>query len=560
MLRSRNFARFLTIAVLLMALTAVSMVHAQDKKILVTGINMTNGDPEGIDPGLSQDSKQIQILDELYVGLTRLDEVSLEVRPGLAESWTVSDDGKVFTFKLRKEIPWVRYNADTDAVEELKDDAGNVRYVTANDLVYAWKRNFDPATASPYVYVLAPYVTGGADFKGPDSELGVKAVDDYTVEITSPVVAGSFVLNIYGMWFSRPLLQSVIDEGGTSWTEPENTATYGPFALKEWKHDESLTLIKNPFWPDTEAVPQPKIDEVVLKFLDDTTQLPEYEAGTMSGIEVPADQIDRIKADATLSKEYSNGVQNTTYYYGFNVTKPPFDNVHIRRAFSYAIDRQSIVDNITKAGEIPARWYTHPANVGAPSLEKNPTFGVGYDPDQAKAELALGLKDLGLTSVDGLPSITLAFGNTPRHNAVAQAVQQMWQDNLGIKVELAAMDTTTYFSVQREDANQIFRSGWNADYPDANNWLNETMHTGVAQNYGKFSNPEFDKLVEEAASLLDNDKRAELYAKAEDILVKEDAAIAPLYWYVTKQLTKPNVERTHSIIGTEFYEKWDIKQ
>jgi len=383
-MRSRKFARFLTIAVLLMALTAVSMVHAQDKKILVTGINMTNGDPEGIDPGLSQDSKQIQILDELYVGLTRLDEVSLEVKPGLAESWTISPDGKTFTFKLRKEIPWVRYNADTDAVEELKDDAGNIRYVTASDIVYAWKRNFDPATASPYIYVLAPYVTGGADFKGPDSPLGVKAVDDYTLEVQSPVVAG-FALNIYGMWFSRPLLQSAIDDGGASWTEPENTATYGPFALKEWKHDESITLIKNPFWPSTDAVPQPKLDEVQIKFLDDTTQLPEFEAGTMDAIEVPADQLDRVKADPVLSKEYSNGVQNCTYYYGFNSTKAPFTSAHMRLAFSYAIDRAAITDNILKAGQIPARWYTRPGNVGAPTVEDAPAdFGVSFNADKAK--------------------------------------------------------------------------------------------------------------------------------------------------------------------------------
>jgi len=170
------------------------------------------------------------------------------------------------------------------------------------------------------------------------------------------------------------------------------------------------------------------------------------------------------------------------------------------------------------------------------------------------------LKDLNLAGISDLPSITLAFGNTPTHTAIAQAVQQMWQDNLGIKVELAALDTTTYFSVQREDANQIFRAAWCADYPDANNWLNETMHTGVAQNYGKFSNADFDKIVEQAATLTDTAERSKLYAQAEDILVAKDAGIAPLYWYVTKQLRSPKVEGTYSVIGAEYYEKWDIKQ
>ena len=201
MLRSRNFARFLTIAVLLIALTAVSMVHAQDKKVIVSGRNMGVGDISSLDPGLATGSDAIQGIDELFLGLTMIDQTSLETAPGLAESWTISDDGLVTTFKLMQKVPWVHYNADTGAVEEVKDEAGNVRYVTAKDYVYGMTRTLDPATAGGYAYVLADWVKGGADFNGGKAkaeDLGLKAVDDYTLEITAPKKSRSLTQHL---WF-----------------------------------------------------------------------------------------------------------------------------------------------------------------------------------------------------------------------------------------------------------------------------------------------------------------------------------------------------------------------
>jgi oligopeptide transport system substrate-binding protein len=557
---SRTFSVVLVCAMLMTLV--VSVTRAQDaKKVLTTGINMTSGDPNSLDPQLAQDNKEITVINELFVGLTTINEVTSAVEPGLAESWKVSDDGLTYTFTLRKNIPWVRYNAETDKVEQLKDADGKELFVTAKDVAYGMTRSLDPAQADPYAYVLAPTIKGGSEFnggKGKAEDLGIKVVDDYTLEITSPSQL-AFALSIYGLWMARPVLQSVVEEAGTAWTEPENTATYGPFALKEWKHQESITLVKNPFWPGTDANPQAKLDELVVRFLDDTTQLSEYEAGTMDVIDVPQAELDRIKADPTLSKEYSNGTQNCSYYYGFNVQKPPFDNVHIRLAFSYAIDRQSIVDNVTKAGQIPARWLTRPGNTAAPSLEKNPNLGVGFDTAKAKEELAAGLKDLGLNSAADLPAITLVFGNTTQHQAIAQAVQQMWKDTLGVEVQLSALDNTTYFTTQQQDAGQIHRSGWCADYPDANSYLYDVMRSDSSQNYGHFNDSAFDKLVDDARTVQDPDKRADLYAQAEDILVSKDGGIAPIYWYVTRQLTKPSVERTYSVTGLETYEKWDIK-
>lgn len=555
--RSRLLGLAMIVAILA---TLVVGVSAQEPKILVTGLNMVGGDPDnGLDPTLSSTVQSIQILDEMYIGLTHLDEITAQVTPGLASDWTISEDGLVYTFNLRQDVPWVRYNAESGAVEQVMDENGNVRMVTASDFIYGMTRTLDPANASDYAYVLAPYIVGGVEFNGGEGSadaLSAKALDDYTLEITAPESVG-FALNIYGLWMARAQPSWAIEEFGDSWVEPENRQSYGPFAMKEWNHDQDLTLIKNPFWPSTEAIPQPALDEVVFRFIDDTAQFVEYQAGTMHASTAPSAEIDRIKADPVLSEEYYAGFESCSIYYGFNVAKEPFTNAHMRRAFSLAIDRESLMANVTRDGRIPARWYVRPGLGAAPTLESHPELGIGFDAAAAQAELAMGLEELG-TTADALPTITLAFGDTEYNGRIAQAVQQMWSENLGIEVQLSALETTTYYDVIDEEAPQIFRAGWCMDYPDANNYLFETMRSDSAFNYAGFANEEFDQLVDEARLSTDTAARTESYARAEEILVDEVAAIAPIYWHVTRQLVRSDVVRTFSAIGLERYEKWDL--
>ena len=560
MLRSRNLVRFFALMLLVVALTAVGLVNAQDKKVLVSGRNMASGDIPSLDPALATDSSSIQVIHEIFLGATMIDQVSLETTPGIAESWTISEDGLVTTFKLMQKVPWVRYNAETDAVEEVKDEAGNVRYVTANDFVYGMTRTLNPETAGGYAYVLADWVKGGADYnsgKGAVEDLGLKAIDDYTLEITAPKKA-VVSLSIYGLWMSLPQPQWAIEEFGDKWTEPENISSYGPFALKEWAHEQSLTLIKNPFWVGTASHPQSKIDEVFMKFLDAPEQLKEYEAGTMDVIEPPVSELDRLKADATLSKELSFASRQCTYYYAFNVEKPPFDNAHIRRAFSMAIDRQSIIDNILKGGQSPAGYFSYPGLLAAPHQEDYAGTGIKSDPEGAKAELALGLKELGMT-VDQLPQISLLYNTSTAHKAIAEAAQQMWVDTLGINVQLTSQDFAVYLQTTTDDPPQMFRAAWCSDYPDTHNFLSDVFRIKGGNNKTRWENPEFTKLVDEAVAISDTKARTDLYAQAEDILVNKDAAIAPVYFYVNIQMTKPNIERFVSAIGTERFETWDIK-
>ncbi|MEO8396687.1 MAG: ABC transporter substrate-binding protein, partial [Chloroflexota bacterium] len=419
-----NKRRRLLLGLALLLLPLIfSTVSAQDSiKRLVT--NQATGDPRSIDPQQAIDTKDWNLENILFPAMTTFDEESRTVVGGLAESWDVSSDGLVYTFHLVKNVPWVHYNEATSAVEQVMDDSGKPRYVTAQDVIYGLTRALDPAVGSPASYILVPLVTGAAEFNagtGSADALGLKAIDDNTLEITTPEAVG-YALGIFGIIDARPTPKWAIDASGDAWTEPENINTYGPFALKEWVHDDHLTYVKNPFWPGSPGIAQPKLDELVVRFLDDSVALREYEAGNLDTLQpVASDQYDRVSTDPTLSKELKVVPGQCTTVWSFHTQRPPFDNVHIRRAFSYAVDRQSLVDNVMKGGRIPSRWYTPPSIAFAPSPEDNPDLGISFDADKAKAELQLGLTDLGLSSAADLPPITVIFGNSEGNNAVGQA-------------------------------------------------------------------------------------------------------------------------------------------
>lgn len=560
--KSLRFVSLLIAAAMLMTLV-IGGAGAQEPKILTTTLYMVGGDLNTIDPSLAEVSGEIQVIHQMFIGLSTQDPFTGDAVPGVASDWTVSDDGLTWTFNIIPEIPWVRYNADSGQVEQVLDENGSVRYVTAADFVYAWKRSLDPATASPYAYVPAEYVVGGAEYLAGEADFDavqVTALDDYTFQLVANEDV-SFAINIYGMWPVNALPEWAIEEGGDLWTEPDYINTYGPFALKEWAHDESITLIKNPFWPGVEFVPQPKLDEVVYRFLDPQAGFAEYLAGTLDAADVPLEEIDRIKADPVLSAEYVIAPRLCTYYLGINQEKSPLgDSVHLRRALSLAIDREAIVTNVTKGGQEPARWFARPGLAGAPTMESHPDAGIGYDPEAAQAELALALEELGLSSVADIPTITAAYNDASGHAAILQAIQQMWTDTLGITVQLNAQDPTGYFSRVSEDPPQIWRSGWCDDYPDADNFLRGVFRSDSSQNDPRFRSAEFDALVDQARVEDDPEVRRDLYAQADTILVRDEVGIMPIYWYTYNQITKPYVERIFSVSGREHFEFWDINR
>lgn len=561
--RFSRFVSFGLICILMLALVAVAGAQ-DDGSTITTGISMVGGDLLTIDPALSETSSQIDVVNQIFIGITIQNVVTGETGLGIADSWEVSDDGRTFTFVLNENIPWVRYNAETDAVEQVMDEEGNPRMVNAHDVVFGWQRTLAGETASPYSYILAAYVENGTEFNAGEvdaEELGITAVDDFTIEVQVPeqVAGAPFLPAIFGLWMARPQPQFAIDEFGDEWTEPENIVTNGPYALKEWAHGESITIVANPFWPGNETIPQPQVQEVNFRFLDPQAQFAEYLAGTMDAIQVPVEEIDRIRADATLSQEYVTGANPCTYYIGFDNTEAPTDNVHLRRALSMAIDRQSLVENVTRRGETPAQWFTYPSLTAAPTLETNPDLGVMFNVELAQEELALALEQLGLASPEELV-LSAAYNESSNHGAIMQAIQQMWTDNLGVTVELSGMDPTTYFESLSQDAPSVYRAGWCQDYSDTNNFLYDVFYSASSQNDTGFVNAEFDALVDEARTTADTDARRELYAQAENILVNEVAAIAPTHWYTLNLLVKPGVERAPSTTGNEAYYLWSVSE
>lgn len=565
---NRLSIRVLLFWILLMSIAGGALAQEKSIRISVLGGN----DLETFDPTLAgNDVYGIQVANMLFPGLTILNETTIEVEPGIA-TYTVSEDGLTYTFNIIPEIPWVRYDAASGTVVQLFDEAGNPRYVTAADVVYGWRRTLTSATGAPYSYVLAPAVVGGEAAAGADDAsleaaldaVGIRAIDTYTLEIDAP---GDFAYlpNIYGMWMARPVPQWAIEEFGDAWIEPQNIASYGPFVVSEWLRDESITFIRNPFWRGTDSIPVPKLDRITNFFLDGSAALANYEAGQLDYIAgLPPSDIDRIRVQ--YPDQFQVGPGQCTLYYAFNNEKAPFDNVHARRAFSIAIDRAGVTA-FTNRGEVPAAFFTRPEMAAAPLQAESEVVAplLLTDPEArraaALAELDAYFAETGLTR-ETMPSVTLVVSSG--NESLAEVIQNMWAQTLDINVNLEVVEGRTLFRLRASDAPQIYRASWCFDYPDANNWTFEVFRSDNAfaddgGNEPNYASAEFDELVNRARVERDTEVRRALYQRAEELLVFEDAAIAPIYYFSTTILSSPRIVRPFSYTGYDSFEKWDIQ-
>jgi oligopeptide transport system substrate-binding protein len=491
-------------------------VFASDKVVRIT-IDL---DPITIDPNLVYGPSNKLVPDHV---------------PCLATSWEVSDDNLVWTFHLRKDVKW------TDG-----------KPVTAHDIEYGTKRVIDPATAAPranFLYVIKnarKVNTGESDDL---SSVGVKAVDDYTIQYTVEYPVAYFLPIIAHITAAVP--SWVIEEyGADKWTEPENIVTNGAYKLKSWAHFNEIVLVKNEDYFDADKV---QIEEAqIIYVMDYSTALAMYETGDLDTCEVPGVDIERIKSDPILSKEYYNGPLAVLGNTQINSEYPPMDNPLVRKAFAAAIDKETLIKYILKGGEQPAYTVVPPGSFG--HVEEG--IGIPFDPEAAKKYLA----DAGYPGGKGLPEVSYAFNSSDYNQNLAEALQKMWKDNLGVNVKLKALEQGIYWSSICEGAHQMWRMGNSSKFPDAHNFLYTVFHSEYGERNLRWKNNEYDKLVEDAASEMDPEKRKAFYRRAEEIIVEEDCALIPLYYYAYNILAKPYLNRTFSPYLFFQIENWKIEK
>jgi oligopeptide transport system substrate-binding protein len=449
----------------------------------------------------------------------------------------------VWTFHLRDDVYWVHYDPQTKAAEKK-------RRLTAHDVEYSVKRVINPSTGSRYAYVdyiiRNAYAVNTGDESVSLDSVGVVALDDHTVQFTLEHPAGYFP-NIAGMWTNFPLPREVIEDFDFRWTEPGNLWTCGPFMLDTWEHENRIVVVKNPHYYDASNVLIERANGVMINAASTAFQM--YQAGELDTSAIPFQDLEWVRAHPELSKELRVEPALSTSYLGFTVTKPPVDNRLVRKALAAATDKQKLVDNVLKGGQIPAKCFAPPGIFGSPA--ENPDFqGIPFDPEQAREWLA----EAGYPEGEGFPELVMMYTTSEGNKIVAEYFQQQWKQHLGIEVKALAQEWKVFLQTVREDPPHVWALGWSADYPDENNFVLEVFHPTRSRNNPRWNAEEaaakrFMEVTEEAAAESDPQKRKALYFEAEKTLCQDEAIMIPLCYAVDIFLCRPYVERTYNPLG-----------
>lgn len=477
-----------------------------------------SAEPESLDPHKVSGVPESNIIRQMLVGLITTDTEGNTV-PGMATEWS-SEDNKVWVFKLR-DAKWS--NGDP---------------VTAHDFVYSFRRVVDPATASPYATYLAGLKVINAqdivDGKVKPDTLGVKAIDDKTLEITlaEPV---PYFPNALSHTSVKPVNQKVIEALGDQWTRVGNFVGNGPYTLKEWQVNERIVLERNPNYYDDANTTINKVTLLVIG--SNTTDVQRYKAGEVDITydALPPTQFKQLQSE--LGDEVKISPKLCTYYYEFNQTKAPFDDVRVRRALSLVLDRDTIVDKILGQGQKVAYQFTPEAING---IKNYTPEWKSWDKDKRIEEAKKLLNEAGYSESNPL-KFELLYNTNEQHKTLAVAAASFWKDALGfVDVTLANQEWKTYLDTRRTQKYQVSRGGWCADYNEASSFLNTFLSTD-SNNYGKYNSPAFDAIMAQTLGAdVTSGQRAELYRQAEEVLDKEAAAIF-VYQYVSPRLVKPYV-------------------
>jgi oligopeptide transport system substrate-binding protein len=476
-------------------------------------------EPVDLDPHATTVQQDFNILQALFEGLAQYDPQTCEPVPAVAERWEVAADNLTWTFHLRKNAKW-----------------SNGEPVTARDFVYAYQRELSPKLACENAYILhvlknaEEFNTGKlADF----SQVGVKAVDDFTLILTlSHPVPYLPTMVCHQSWYPlhRATIEKfgAIDQRGSAWTRPGNLVGNGYFVLAEWKQRQFIRVTKSPTYWDRDQV---KLNAAVFYPIEsEDTEERTFRSGQLHVTStMPISKIAVYENEK--SPFYRPHVFLGSYFYRFNVTKPPLNDARVRRALAMAIDREQLVARVARGHQVPAGNLTPPNLAGFTATAKLP-----YDLAAAKKLLA----EAGYPDGKGFPHLDLLFNTNEGHRLIAEAVQQMWRTGLGIDIGLYNQEGKVYTASMRSLDYQIGRYAWVGDYLDPSTFL-EMMITGGGNNQTGWGNAEYDRLIAEAASTADQAKRYAAYQRCEQILVDE-APLAPIYFYTRNNLRRPEVK------------------
>jgi oligopeptide transport system substrate-binding protein len=495
--------------------------------ILLRGVGP---DPDSLDPQRARSAESQTILRDLCEGLTALDK-NAGVAPGVASGWTLSPDGKTYTFKLRPTARWS--NGDP---------------VVAGDFVAALRRLVDPATASGYAQVIDVVANAGDIVAGkkPPEALGVSAPDDSTVVVVLATPA-AYLPQLLSHTSTCPVHRPTLAAHGDSFARPGVMVSNGAFVLKEWVQNSHILAVRNHYyWND----PATRLDAV--KFLliaDENAELTRYRAGELHVTAVvPRGQFDWIKAN--LAAELHISPQLNTYFYGFNLRRAPFkDNPGLRRALSLVIDREKLAQLVLRVGELPAYGWVPPGVNDYTSQ----SFDYRTAPLSERIAAARRLYAAAGYSSSNPLRFELRYNSAEVHTKLAVAIAAAWKETLGVEARLAGVEFKSLLQDIDSGDVDVFRSSWVGDYNDAYTYL-QYLKSDFGINLPRYKNPDYDLLLARAAGAVDTAKRRELLEEAERLALR-DHPLIPIYFYVNKHLVKPQVDGWYDNVMNVVYSK-----
>ena len=487
-------------------------VQLAEKQTLVRN---NGSEVQSLDPHKIEGVPESNINRDLFEGLL-ISDVDGKPSPGVAEKWE-NKDFKVWTFHLRKDAKW------SDGTP-----------VTAQDFVYSWQRLANPNTASPYAsYLQYGHIVNIDDIiagKKPITDLGVKALDDHTFEVTlSEPVPYFYKLLVHSS--VSPVPRAAVEKFGEKWTQPANIVTNGAYKLKDWVVNERIVLERNTnYWDNAKTV----INQVTyLPISSEVTDVNRYRSGEidMTYNNMPIELFQKLKKE--IPKEVHVDPYLCTYYYEINNQKAPFNDPRVRTALKLGLDRDIIANKVKGQGDLPAYGYTPPYTDGAKLSEPE---WFTWSQEKRNEEAKKLLAEAGYTAEKPL-TFDLLYNTSDLHKKLAIAAASIWKKNLGANVKLENQEWKTFLDTRHQGNYDVSRAGWCADYNEPTSFLNMVL-SDSSNNTVHYKSPAFDKLIADTLKVTDEAQRSELYSKAEQQLDK-DSAIVPVYYYVNARLVKP---------------------